>query len=292
MTYFAPAYDTELFDTDSLVIKTSTCLEACYQIVEMHHRYNVPATFFILGKALESAPREYRELLDDPLFEVASHSYSHQMLRDQPICGPAAEREIIHQEIFLSKQVIEDVFGRPCLGFRPGCGFERGLESAPEILNQIQEAGYSYVSTRLWGKDYSLPAPLTQAYPYVAEGYPDVWEIPGHGWHENLLKGNNRVFGVSAVRALLFPPEFPEAIPPGVISTPEEEFRYNNRFFIDKACSQDLEYVSLIWHPWSLYLFDPEMKMLEMTFTYLREHEIPSRCFQDIWKSKVDSNSL
>ena len=52
----------------------------------------MPATFFIVGKALEPTQRDTVPLLDDPLFEIASHTYSHKMLRDHPICGPAASR--------------------------------------------------------------------------------------------------------------------------------------------------------------------------------------------------------
>jgi len=32
----------------------------------------------------------------------------------------------------------------------------------------------------------------------------------------------------------------------------------------------DKPFVSLIWHPWSLAIFDPDMKMLELTFTHVR----------------------
>jgi len=34
--------------------------------------------------------------------------------------------------------------------------------------------------------------------------------------------------------------------------------------------SERLTFVSLIWHPWSLDRFDPEMRMLELTFEHAR----------------------
>ncbi|MFC1794569.1 polysaccharide deacetylase family protein [Planctomycetota bacterium] len=71
-TRYIAAYDTESPD----------CLTACRKIVEVHKRFEMPATFFMLGKTLDANPAEYRELLDDPLFEIATHTYSHQMLRD------------------------------------------------------------------------------------------------------------------------------------------------------------------------------------------------------------------
>jgi len=76
---------------------------------------------------------------------------------------------------------------------------------------------------------------------------------------------------MGALRVLLFPPLYPEAIPDGFISTPAEEFRWNNRVFIDRAISDNAMFVSLVWHPWSLAMFDPEMRMLETTFEYVRE---------------------
>lgn len=75
MTLFIPAYDTE---------HATECLPACRAIVEVHRRMDVPATFFIVGKLLEENGKAFREVLDDPLFEISSHTYSHKMLRDHP----------------------------------------------------------------------------------------------------------------------------------------------------------------------------------------------------------------
>jgi hypothetical protein len=221
-------------------------------------------------------------VLDDPLFELASHTYSHKMLRDHPFCGPAASPEQIRVEIWRGKEVIEQTFGRPCRGLRSGCGFADGLNGAPQVVAHLAEAGYSYVSSRLWGPEYSLPSPLYQPTSYAAEGYPDLWELPGHGWHENLLKGHNRIFGMGALRVLLFPPLYPEAIPDGFISTPAEEFRYNNRIFLDQAITENAMFVSLVWHPWSLLMFDPAMEMLEMTFDYVRQQGLEPTTYADL----------
>jgi len=139
--------------------RVSTCLEAARRIVEVHRRYQMPATFFIVGKALESDPAGYRELLDDPLFEIASHTYSHKMLRDHPVCGPAASPAEIREEIYRSKEVIEQLFGRACRGMRTGCGFTEGLRDSPELVETVADAGYEYISSKLWGPEYSLPCP-------------------------------------------------------------------------------------------------------------------------------------
>jgi len=65
------------------------------------------------------------------------------------------------------------------------------------------------------------------------------------------------------------PAPFPEAIPGGFCKTAKDEFDVN-KVFLDRACETGKSFVSLIWHPWSLDKFDPEMKMLEMTFDHVR----------------------
>ena len=270
MTYYIAAYDTE----------SPGCLQACEKIVDVHHRDEMPATFFITGRTLEANPAEYRALLDDPLFEVASHTYSHKMLRDHPFCGQAASEEQRRIEIFEGKATIERVFDRPCTGLRPGCGFDNALNGASDVLSLITESGFDYVSSLLWGDDYSLPAPLIKPFTYASDGFPDLWELPGHGWHENLLKDNNRW---GARRITLWPPPMPEAIPPGFISTPTEEFAVN-RVFLEHAAEEDINFVSLIWHPWSLDAFDPDMTMLELTFTHARKLGLEPCTYADLFQ--------
>ena len=258
MTRYIAAYDVE----------QPGCLDAVRKIVPMHQRHDMPGTFFITGRTLEGAPEEYRQLLDDPLFEVASHTYSHRMLRDHPLCGPAVSDEEIAVQIRRGKQVVEEVFERPCLGLRPGCSFEHGLCGAPVALQAVSEAGLAYVSSMAWGRDYSLPAPLSnQPFAYADDGFPDLWELPCHGWHENLLKDHNK-WGPR--RITLWPPEMPEGIPEGFLKTPEEESALY-RVFLDRAAADSLPFVSLVWHPWSLDAFDPDMRMLDQTFGAARE---------------------
>lgn len=255
-TRYIAAYDTE----------SPGCLAACRKIVEVHKRFEMPATFFIVGKVLDANPAEYRKLLDDPLFEIASHTYSHRMLRDNDFCGPAVSMDERRKEIFKGKETVERVFERDCVGLRPGCGFDNAFRGEPKVLALIKAAGFRYVSSFLWGPDYSMPALLREPFNYKAEGFPDIWELPGHGWHDNLLKDHNR-WGPR--RLTLWPPPFPEAIPDSFCKTPKDEFELN-KVFLDKALQTSKPFVSLIWHPWSLGKLDPDMKMLELTFSHVR----------------------
>ncbi len=273
MTAIVAAYDTE---------KPAACLSACRTIAAVHERTGIPATFFIVGKLLESEGQEYRSLLGRPeLFEIATHTYSHGMLRDHPICGDALPPEEIAAEIRRGKELVEQTFGTQCLGLRPGCSFDVGFQGAPDVLSLIREVGLHYVSSQAWGPHFTLPAPLIQAYTYEGDGFPDIWEFPCHGWHENVLKGHN----ATPDRLLLWPPQYPDMQLTGYVTTPAEEFAVH-RSFIDRAIAEDLEYVSLIWHPWSLERFDPDMRMLDMLFTYAASKGMPFLQYADLWKKR------
>ncbi len=46
----------------------------------------------------------------------------------------------------------------------------------------------------------------------------------------------------------------------------------------------DLPYVSLIWHPWSLSRFDPDMRMLRLTFAYVLDCGLEPTTFAAEWE--------
>jgi len=269
-TRYIAAYDTE----------SPACLSACRKIIEIHKRLQMPATFFITGRTLEANAKEYRELFADPLFEVASHTWSHKLLRDNALCGPAASPAEKREEIFRAKELIERIFERPCLGLRPAVGFDNAFKGAVDVLKLIREAGFKYVSSLLWGPDCSMPALIEGPFHYGADGFADVWELPGHGWHENLLKNHNRWGGR---RLTLWPPPMPEAIPLQFVRTPNDEFEVN-RLFLEKALQTSKPHVSFIWHPWSLHSFDPEMKMLELTFAHARKLGLKPCTYADLFR--------
>ncbi len=269
-TRYIAAYDTE----------SPGCLPACRKIVAVHKQFQMPATFFITGKTLEANTKEYKGLLADPLFEVASHTWSHKLLGDNILCGRAVSADEKREEIFRAKELIERVFERACVGLRPAVGFDNALRGAVDVLALVREAGHGYISSLLWGPDCSMPALIEEPFYYGPDGFADVWELPGHGWHENLLKNHN---GWGSRRLTLWPSPMPEAIPSQFVRTPQDEFQIN-RIFLEKAIEMNKPHVSLIWHPWSLYTFDPEMKMLELTFAHARGLRLQMCTYRDLFE--------
>jgi len=271
-TRFIAAYDTE----------SKACIENLETIVHMHQKHNIPATFFIVSSILnEGNISMVKELLDDPLFEIASHSYSHTVVLDHPICGKAKDPR---KEIIESKLILEDIFGKDILGFRTPCGYSEGLRDEQEILELVSEAGYKYISTMLWGPGYSLPADIVDPFTYEKEGFKEIWEIPGHGWHENVLKGHSKI----TIPMVVWPTKWPEiAIPNRYIETPMEEFQIN-KYFIDTANGEKKQHITFIWHPWSLGRFDSKMKMLDLTFSYINKTKNRTDTFEGFYKTKME----
>jgi peptidoglycan/xylan/chitin deacetylase (PgdA/CDA1 family) len=271
LTTYIASYDTE----------SQSCIENLETIVNMHKKHKMPATFFIVANILNTSNKlMVRKLLDDPLFEIASHSYSHKVVLDHPICGKA---ENARKEIIDSKKKLEDLFSKKIIGFRTPCGYPEGLRGEKELLELVNEAGYKYISTMLWGPGFSLPADIVESFSYETEGYQEIWEIPGHGWHENVLKGHSKI----NLPLVVWPSKWPEiAIPKQFLKTPNEEFNIN-RYFIDTAKTENKEHITFIWHPWSLGRFDKEMHMLDLTFSYINKMKCKADTFERFYKTKM-----
>jgi len=113
-------------------------------------------TFFVLGWLAEREPDMVRAIAEAG-HEVASHGYEHDLVGR---LGPDGFRASVAR----SKAALEDVTGRPVLGYRaPSFSIVPGLEWAFDVL---LEEGYRY--------DASL-FPITQHPTY---GYPEAEEDP------------------------------------------------------------------------------------------------------------------
>lgn len=250
MTILLLAYDTE----------SDACLESVKKIVKVHEHHECPATFFIVSRLLNEQGSEYKAILKEhPLFEIASHSMTHMLLRQNRWCGEAGPEERFHDEIVGSKKQLEDHFCCRVSGFRSPVGWPEGLRGADNLLSLIREAGYDYTSTASWGEDTTLPAPINDVFTYKDDGYPDILEFPCHGWHENVAKGNTLI---SLKDLQPEPHPLPELYLQEPLATPDDEIAMN-KTLMEIGLRINAPYVTPIWHPWSLNRFDPEMKTVD-----------------------------
>ena len=80
------------------------------RLLAVFERHGVKATFFVLGWVAEHCPEVVRSI-DRAGHEIASHGYSHQLIyRQTP--------EEFRQETRRSRQLLEDLTGKPVHGYR------------------------------------------------------------------------------------------------------------------------------------------------------------------------------
>ena len=92
-------------------------------------RTNTPATLFISGRWAETHLRQMRVLAQNPLFEIANHSYTHPHMTEVP---PERQRE----ELLWTQQILYSLTGRIPRFFRPPYG-----EVDPELAEQAGQTG-------------------------------------------------------------------------------------------------------------------------------------------------------
>ena len=97
-------------------------------------RSHTPATLFISGRWAETHLRQMRVLAQNPLFEIANHSFTHPHMTEVP---PERQRE----ELLWTQQVLFSITGRLPRFFRPPYGeLDDGLveEAARSGLRTVQ----------------------------------------------------------------------------------------------------------------------------------------------------------
>lgn len=80
------------------------------QLLALFERKGIQATFFVLGWVAERFPELVREI-DRYGHEIASHGFSHQLVYGQT-------PEVFREETHKSKQLLEQIVQKPCLGYR------------------------------------------------------------------------------------------------------------------------------------------------------------------------------
>ncbi len=119
------------------------------RLLELLARHDARATFFTVGWVAERHPGMVRSIANAG-HELASHTWDHRKITAQT---PTAFRESIRR----TKAVLEDLGGRPVIGFRaPSYSIVRGTEWSLDLLLEeghrydsslfpVRRRGYGYV---------------------------------------------------------------------------------------------------------------------------------------------------
>lgn len=107
------------------------------RLLALFERRGATATFFTLGWVAQRYPQLVRDIVAGG-HELASHGYGHLRASEQ-------SREEFRNDIVSAKALLEDIGGRPVLGYRaPSFSIGAGNLWAFDVL---QEAGYRYSSS-------------------------------------------------------------------------------------------------------------------------------------------------
>ena len=119
---------------DGLESRVRPSVERVLQLLSEH---NAGATFFVLGWVAERHPEIVRSI-DRAGHEVASHGWDHRRVTQQT-------RDAFRESVRRTKGVLEDLTGKPVLGFRaPTFSIVPGREWA---LDTLIEEGHRYDSS-------------------------------------------------------------------------------------------------------------------------------------------------
>lgn len=254
------------------------CLDGVRAVAEVHLRRRAPATFFIVAQLAEAAGARLRDILDHDLFDLQSHSFSHEnmvAIRDD---AAAVRRELVD-----SKRVLEDLFGRKVIGFTAPGGFAHGFLGETRLLEALWEAGYRYVRTLSWQANQVAPAPLTQPFWFSDDGYPELLEISAHAWHDNILTGQ------PAVAA--WPPALPWGYPSRLPTTGRDVY-HAYAPGIDYARDQGLLTYAPCFHPWSIYRVDRGAGQIDLLLQHARRAGVAIASCTDVYRRLVAEPEL
>ena len=246
------------------------CLEGVRAVAEVHLRHRAPATFFIVAQLAVAAGARLREILDHKLFELESHSYTHDnmiAIRDD---AAAVRRELVD-----SKRVIEDLFGREVIGFTAPGGFANGFLGERRLLEAVWEAGYRYVRTVSWQPNNMAPAPLTQPFWFADDGFPELLEISAHAWHDNILTGQPS--------ATAWPPALPWGYPSRLPTTGREVYEAYAPG-IEHARDRGLLTYDPCFHPWSIYRVDKGAGQIDLLLQHARGAGLTLAACGDVYR--------
>lgn len=181
------------------------------KVTAIHRAARAPATFFPTGWTLEQAAPLFRAIDADPLFEVESHTYTHERLKplvERSPAGvrflPAAEPAAIVRSLERSVGVMRKVLGRGPRGLTIPYGAYRGLADRPDLLALLDRVGFVFVRSYAREANDWQPVDLeVQPHWYAPQGFPRLLEIPIQGWQDVLWRENHGWDDVAGYRRVL-----------------------------------------------------------------------------------------
>lgn len=169
------------------------------QAIRLHDTFQIPCTAFILGQTLLENADVIKKLLDEPLWNIEQHTFSHvpfRTVRPSEELHKSVEGEsleIIEKDISSANVLLGNILGIQCKGLCAPKGYFRGLKYRKDILEIVASNGLKFVRSYGRNEEDWQPVPFEiQPFWYEEEDFPDILEIPGQGWQDTIWR---RVYG-------------------------------------------------------------------------------------------------
>jgi peptidoglycan/xylan/chitin deacetylase (PgdA/CDA1 family) len=116
------------------------------RLLELLARYNVKATFFLLGQFAEKEPALAQSIADSGHL-IGNHSWSHPNLSLTPA-------RLVREELMRTRETLYQITGNPVRFFRPPFGARR-----PYVLRAAREMGMTPVMWNAMTSDWAERSP-------------------------------------------------------------------------------------------------------------------------------------
>ncbi len=152
-------YEDNLFENNT--VKPSTVEENVDRYLELFNKYDVKATFFVLGYVAEEHGSMVKKIAGEG-HEIASHGYAHHLAYKQ---SPLEFREDVRK----SKIILEDLVGKRVIGYRaPSWSItEKSLWALPIL----EEEKFIYTSSIFPTKNYLYGIPYAPRFIHGSGSY-------------------------------------------------------------------------------------------------------------------------
>ena len=165
--WFQSTYNCDHAITDRVQFNTK-------HLLDLLSSFGIRSTFFVQGMVAEAFPNLIRDIADAG-HEVGTHGHSHRPVNT---LGPAAFRVEVHR----SKRLLEDVTGKPVIGFRaPDFSIDKESFWAFDVL---AEEGIQYDSSVFPARTPRYGIAYFQRRPHRLAGS-GIYEIPMSVWDFN-----------------------------------------------------------------------------------------------------------
>lgn len=147
--YFHVAALAESIKVDEWNGIASRVESSTHRLLDLFDEHQVKATHFILGWVADKYPQLVSEI-EKRGHEVASHGFSHQLIYSQT-------PEVFKQETERSKKLLEDITGKPVIGYR-AASYSITKKSL-WALDILADAGFEYDSSifPIYHDRYGIP---------------------------------------------------------------------------------------------------------------------------------------